>query len=704
MSDELERLENALRASTPNPTEEARMRALSAANAAFESYHQGNRTRARQKGQVSQIVTLWFPSRLRSFAVPLPPPALALVGTACIIIAGVFFYRTLLGPAALSPSLTTVNLANPTDLPASSPAHESTSQLRVEPTAPLVDTPPPGIDMMTKAEVAEVMERIAPPPSLEPVKPADLDMQSSPPDILDTSNRAEVFQGRRLQSRAESLPKELERQARKPPSLAEGVGAGRSSGHRQDRFTRFDPNPVKVAAEHPQSTFSVDVDTASYDIVRTALRNGAMPQKDAVRTEELVNYFEYDYTPPESRDTPFAAHVTLMPAPWNPANWLMQVGIKGYVRNRAAAPRANLVFLVDTSGSMDQPDKLPLLIKSLKLLVGMLAPDDTVAVVTYAGPAGVALAPTRAAERGKIMASLDRLSSGGSTAGAQGIRQAYLLAEQRYIEDGINRVILATGGDFNVGITDPVELESYIARKRENGVFLSVLGFRMGNYSGHLMQRLAEKGNGNATYIDSLPEARKAVVEEATSAPFLVAKDVRVQVEFNPAVVSAYRLIGYESHKLRRDELLDQTVEVSEVGVGHTVTALYEVTMAGWAAEGTAVLRYHRLQEATEGAAAYLKILYKPPGNDTSAEIVRPVTRADAFESVDAAPVDARFASAVAAFGQILRGRQYTGDFSYGDVIALARESRGEDPLDYRTEFVSLVRLAQSVAAMTPPR
>ena len=318
----------------------------------------------------------------------------------------------------------------------------------------------------------------------------------------------------------------------------------------RDQFTAFDPNPVKVVAEEPVSTFSIDVDTASYAFMRASLNRGVLPQPDAVRVEELVNYFAYDYVPPESTETPFAAHVSLMPAPWNDATRLLHIGIKGYEFVPEVRPPANLVFLIDSSGSMDHPNKLPLLVNSLKLLLGALAPEDTVAIVTYAGAAGTVLAPTPVAKQGTIVAALENLWAGGSTAGAEGIRQAYLLAERSFVEGGINRVILATDGDFNVGITDPDALEGYIARKRASGVFLSVLGFGMGNYNDALMQRLAQNGNGNAAYIDTLSEARKVLVDEATSTLFPIAKNVKIQVEFNPALVSEYRLIGYETRML----------------------------------------------------------------------------------------------------------------------------------------------------------
>ncbi len=478
-----------------------------------------------------------------------------------------------------------------------------------------------------------------------------------------------------------------------------------------DRFAGFDANPVKVVAEEPVSTFSIDVDTASYGFLRAKLRQGVLPRKDAVRIEELINYFPYDYPAPDSRDRPFAVHVSLMPTPWNEATRLMHIGVKGYAPDRGAAPRANLVFLIDVSGSMDEPDKLPLLIASFKLLLDRLAPEDRVAIVTYAGAVGVALEPTRAAEKTRILAALERLEAGGSTAGGEGIRQAYLLAERHFVEGGVNRVILATDGDFNVGIVDPAALEDYVARKRAGGVYLSVLGFGMGNYDDALMQRLAQNGNGNAAYIDGLPEARKVLVEEAASTLFPIAEDVKIQVEFNPAAVSEYRLIGYETRLLAREDFGNDKVDAGEIGAGHAVTAIYEVTPAGSGAERVAPLRYRR---AGAGAAdvdaagadadeiAFLKIRYKSPGAGTGGLIERPQTAADAFESVGAAPQEARFAAAVAAFGQLLRGGRYTGSYGYDDVIALAQGARGDDPFGYRAEFVALVRLARAAAAMEP--
>ncbi len=478
-----------------------------------------------------------------------------------------------------------------------------------------------------------------------------------------------------------------------------------SSAHR-DRFSSFDTNPVKRVADDPVSTFSIDVDTASYGFVRASLNRGVLPPRNAVRTEELINYFPYGYPAPASPDTPFAVHASLLPTPWNDDTRLVHIGIKGYALERTSRPRANLVFLIDSSGSMDEPDKLPLLKTSFKLLLGSLALDDRVAIVTYANAAGTVLEPTRAVERAKIVAALERLDGGGSTAGAEGIRQAYLLAEQHFVEDGINRVILATDGDFNVGIADPEALEGFIARKRESGVYLSVLGFGMGNYNDELMQRLAQSGNGNAAYIDSLSEARKVLVEEAGSTLFPIAKDVKIQVEFNPALVAEYRLIGYETRMLAREDFRNDKVDAGEIGSGHTVTALYEVALVGSGGELNPALRYQTRNAQPDGGPenefATISIRYKMPDAEKSTKIARHVTRADLHEEAGDVPHDIRFAAAVAAFGQLLRGGRYTGDYGYDDVIAAAQPAKGQDPFGYRAEFIGLVRLAQTAAAMEP--
>ena len=474
----------------------------------------------------------------------------------------------------------------------------------------------------------------------------------------------------------------------------------------RDRFADTTPNGVRLVAEKPVSTFSVDVDTASYSFVRGALNRGVLPQKNAVRVEELINYFDYGYAPPQDRDTPFAAQVSVMPTPWNDNSKLLQIGIKGYELPRAEAPPANLVFLVDTSGSMDAPDRLPLLRNALRLLLSSLKPDDTVAIVAYAGSAGTVLEPTRVADRDQILAALDRMQAGGSTAGAEGIRLAYQLAERNLDPGAVNRVILATDGDFNVGITDTEELRGFVERKRAGGVSLSVLGFGQGNYNDELMQALAQNGNGNAAYIDTLNEARKVLVEDAVSTLFTIASDVKLQLEFNPVTISEYRLIGYETRLLDREDFNNDQVDAGDIGAGHTVTALYEFTPVDSPVKQVDDLRYRQSQViANAGNAdeyAFLKIRYKLPESETSRLITIPVTRDDEVTSIAAAPEDSRFAAAVAGFGQLLTGGRYTGSWSHGDVIALAQDARGDDPFGYRSEFINLARLAQSAAALQP--
>ena len=704
MTDELGSLDSALRATSPRPPEPARERAVAAAMEAFDVHHQGITGRARRKGQVPNRGTSW----MRRLAMPISRPSLAIAGVAGFaLLAGLVVHLTSIAP----PFSTDLALA-----PASVGEPEGTADLRGREVV-VADA----MDETSARAEAEARRTLA----AERVRESTAESGSErgfdfyrllpappPPSAADSG-------GDRIRAKSRELARAAPAAA---PSAAEGgesyaliaadgevYPADHYREQGRDRFVEFEPNPVKVVAEEPVSTFSIDVDTASYGFVRASLNGGVLPQQNAVRVEELVNYFPYDYPGPESRETPFRASVSLMPAPWNSAARLMHIGIRGYALDTATAPRANLVFLVDVSGSMDEPNKLPLVVNSLKLLLGTLAPEDTVAIVVYAGSAGTVLPPTRAAERGRILAALEQLDAGGSTAGGEGIRQAYLLAERHFVEGGVNRVILATDGDFNVGITDSDELEGFIARKRESGVFLSVLGFGMGNYNDALMQRLAQHGNGNAAYIDSLNEARKALVDEATSMLFPIAKDVKIQVEFNPAAVSEYRLIGYETRMLAREDFRNDRVDAGEIGTGHTVTAIYEVVTAGSEAERIAPLRYRREEaEGTEiefgDEIAFLKIRYKRPDADTSILITRAVTTADAFESVEAAPREARFAAAVAGFGQILRGGRHTGDYGYDDVVALARGARGDDPFGYRAEFINLVRLAKTAAAMEPLR
>lgn len=470
----------------------------------------------------------------------------------------------------------------------------------------------------------------------------------------------------------------------------------------RDKFTNFVENAFKIARETPVSTFSIDVDTASYSWVRASLNQNVLPQPASIRTEEMVNYFTYDYAPPASTAQPFSMNVAMFPSPWSPGRKLVRIGIKGYSVQRATRPHANLVFLIDTSGSMQEENKLPLVQKSLNMLLDELDERDTVAIVTYAGNAGTALEPTPVSQKEKIRSVINRLGAGGSTAGAEGIRQAYELAKENYDANGVNRVILATDGDFNVGITDQGELKGSIERERTKGVFLSVLGFGMGNYNDALMQTLAQNGNGIAAYIDTVAEARKTLVEEASSTLFPIAKDVKIQVEFNPAAVAEYRLIGYETRALNREDFDNDKVDAGDVGSGQTVTALYEIVLVG-GPRTMGDLRYGKTAASIAGRSneiGFVKIRYKLPKSDTSRLITTPIDRRMEARSFDAAPRDARFATAVAGFAELLRGGKYTGSLSYDDVLRIANASRGPDEFGYRSEFVGLVRAAKSAQTM----
>lgn len=471
----------------------------------------------------------------------------------------------------------------------------------------------------------------------------------------------------------------------------------------RDKFTSTPENAFKIARDEPVSTFSIDVDTASYSFVRASLNNNALPQPAAVRTEELINYFPYDYAAPRSAQQPFSSNVAVFPSPFTAGRKLVRIGIKGYAIERATRPRANLVFLIDTSGSMNAPNKLPLVKKSLGLLLDQLDRNDRVAIVTYAGNAGTALEPTPASQKDKILAVIDQLGAGGSTAGAEGIRQAYALAARNLDPNGVNRVVLATDGDFNVGITDQNELKGYIERERGKGVFLSVLGFGMGNYNDALMQTLAQNGNGAAAYIDTLGEARKTLVDEATSTLFPIATDVKIQVEFNPATVAEYRLIGYETRMLNRDDFDNDKVDAGDVGSGQTVTAIYEIVPVG-GPRTMGDLRYSkptaRVAAAPSSEYGFVKIRYKLPKSDRSQLISTPIDRRVEFARFADAPQDARFATGVAAFAELLRGGKYSGSMTYDDVLHIVGAARGTDDFGYRMELVQMVRAAKTAGSM----
>jgi Ca-activated chloride channel family protein len=469
------------------------------------------------------------------------------------------------------------------------------------------------------------------------------------------------------------------------------------------QFPDAKPNSVKITAEEPVSTFSIDVDTASYGVVRDALNGGALPPADAVRVEEMVNYFDYAYRGPENRKAPFQASVRVYPTPWNKDTKILHIGIKGFDLPKTERPRANLVFLIDTSGSMAEPNKLPLLIRSFHLLVDQLKADDSVAIVAYAGSAGVVLEPTPGSEKAKIMAALDQLEAGGSTAGGEGIRIAYKLAESSFIKGAVNRVLLATDGDFNVGITDPNALEDFVTRERETGVYLTCLGFGNDNYKDATMQKLAQAGNGNAAFIDTLNEARKVFVDQISGTLFTIANDVKIQIEFNPARVAEYRLIGYETRLLNRTDFNNDKVDAGDIGSGTTVTALYEITPVGSRAQMSDPLRYGKPAKGDpNGEYAFLRIRYKLPGEKVSKLIERPVGNADETASFAQVSEDMRFAAAVAGTAQLLRHDPYIKDFDYDRAIEIANNAKGRDEFGYRAEFVQLLRLAKVAESQKP--
>jgi len=458
-------------------------------------------------------------------------------------------------------------------------------------------------------------------------------------------------------------------------------------------------NSVKLVSEEPVSTFSIDVDTAGYsNIRRMIMQEGRLPPSDAVRLEEMINYFSYDYPVPDSLDEPLAIHTELGAAPWNTENQLLMVGLQGFEPDADQRPETNLVFLVDVSGSMNSPDKLGLVQRSLKLLVDQMRAEDRIALVVYAGAAGMVLDSTPGNRKHRIKHAIDSLRAGGSTNGAAGIQLAYQIAERHKIEGGINRVIIASDGDLNVGMTDIDDLKELISRKRENDIALTTLGFGSGNYNYSLMEQIADVGNGNAAYIDSLSEARKVLVEEMQSTLMTIARDVKIQIEFNPAVVKEYRLLGYENRLLNREDFTNDRVDAGEVGAGHTVTALYEVTLTNAGAGLIPDSRYKPQPEIRDddlaNELAYIKVRHKPAEGDTSTETGLPVLRSDGRED-GAMSSSFRFAAAVAGFGQLLRDGKYTGSWTYDDALNLARNARGNDPRGYRNEFVRLVEMAK---------
>ena len=478
---------------------------------------------------------------------------------------------------------------------------------------------------------------------------------------------------------------------------------GENKSFNTEDYDHIVENKFVTPNQNPLSTFSIDVDEAAYSNIRRFIQNGSLPPAGAVRIEEMINYFDYKYPKPVS-DEPFTLNTEMAECPWNPQHRLIHIGLQGKEIPMQNLPTANIVFLVDVSGSMDEPNKLPLVKASLKMLVDQLRENDRVAIVVYAGNAGLVLPSTTGVSKNKIKEAIDNLEAGGSTAGGEGIKLAYKIAKDNFIKDGNNRIILATDGDFNVGVSSDDELVQLIEKERLSGVFLSVLGYGMGNYKDNKMQQLADKGNGNHSYIDNINEAKKVLVSEFGSTLFTIAKDVKIQIEFNPVKVQAYRLIGYENRILEAEDFNDDKKDAGEFGSGHTVTALYEIIPVGVKSDfvGTVdALKYQQGKNNTpsinnNNEIMTIKFRYKKPDEDVSKLITKtvidePLTLVNTSENF-------RFSAAVASFGMLLRNSSFKQNASYQQVINLAKSSKGADENGYRHEFIKLVEAVNSIA------
>ncbi len=464
-----------------------------------------------------------------------------------------------------------------------------------------------------------------------------------------------------------------------------------------EQYDKLNPNPVKAVAQEPISTFSIDVDTGSYANVRRFLNQGQLPPQNAVRLEELINYFDYQYALPKD-NKPFAVHTEVVDSPWQPHAKLLKIGIKAKDLQLNELPAANLVFLVDVSGSMNSPDKLPLVKKTLHILTERLRPQDKVTLITYAGQERVVLPPTSGADKQTILNAINELESGGSTAGEQGIRRAYAEAQKAFIQGGINRILLATDGDFNVGITDFDMLKNLIEEKRKSGISLTTLGYGTGNYNERLMEQAADAGDGNYSYIDNEQEAKKVLQRQLSSTLATVAQDVKIQVEFNPATVKEYRLVGYENRVLKQEDFNNDKVDAGDIGAGHTVTALYEFIPAGktgWLDES----RY-QTKKTVSGSLkeyAFVKLRYKNPNQKQSILLQQPV--AVSSKPLAKAHPDTQWAVAVASYGQQLRGGEYNGNLSWDSLNALAQNAAKPDPFGERAEFLTLLQQARQLSS-----
>lgn len=695
MTDDLARLAAALKAAAPAPDAAAKDRAL---RLAMENFDRAQESAARPRPMSDRPQGAGFLTGVRQM---LASPMLsrltsrpALAATASVVAIGV---AMTLWPALQRGAVAPGRVTPPTPQAAAPTVAPTTTAKTITPRAEQ-----PATDELAKAiteAIADAATR-----SQRETAPARADVPAPAPADAARPRPAEAMPAASGEAMpavsAEPMLDAAGTIAASPPPLARPEADGFAAPPLPDSeaYANADPNPVRITAEDPVSTFSIDTDTASWPVIRSSLSAGTLPPREAVRIEEMVNYFPYDYPAPEPGAAPFRASVSLSPTPWNPGTQLLRIGLQGAMPAVADRPALNLVFLIDTSGSMDDPKKLPLLKQSFRLMLAGLRPEDRVAIVTYAGSAGLVLEPTGADDRATILAALGRLEAGGSTAGQEGLQQAYAVAESMAGESHVSRVILATDGDFNVGISDPGALKDFVAARRESGTYLSVLGFGRGNLDDAVMQALAQNGNGTAAHIDTLAEAQKVLVDQLTGALFPIADDVKIQVEFNPAAVAEYRLIGYETRALARTDFSNDRVDAGEIGAGHQVTALYEITPVGSPARLSDPLRYAAPAAAPDapdatGEAGFLRLRYKAPGA-TASSLIEVAVPAGAAEP----DADARFAAAIAGMGQLLSDPRHLGDWGWDQAIALAQGARGQDPFGYRAEAVGLMRLAQSLA------
>lgn len=657
---DLEKLQAALRDATPAPDADAKAETLRIAAENFARL-QETAPAARPISEAPSQGSFWKRTAAMFKLSNLRP---VLYATSCLVVAGAVF-------VAYEPLKQDLTQAQDASLTV-----EEAEQPLFEPTIALED------------EEGVVAHRLRPKTMTETATPRAASKAAST-DSLDQHNT--TTQAKPSPKKPAARQSALTSQSEIVSGIAPQSDIARPSEPNNDQFAGASENTVKVTSETPVSTFSIDVDTASYAYVRSTLLNGGQLNPDAIRIEEMINYFPYDYAAPAANsDVPFSTDISVSQTPWNPDTQLVRIAIQGKKPVIEDRPPLNLVFLIDTSGSMRDTNKLPLLKQSFALMLTELRPTDQVAIVTYAGSAGTVLEPTNASETAKILNALNALNAGGSTAGGAGLRAAYALADQMKEDGDISRVLLATDGDFNVGLNNPNDMKTAIEKNRNSGTYLSVLGFGRGNYRDDMTQTLAQNGNGIAAYIDTLAEAQKTLVDNLSGALFPIANDVKIQVEFNPATIVEYRLIGYETRALNREDFNNDAVDAGDIGAGHQVTALYEITPIGSPAILNDPLRY-AMQGAPKADAelGFFKLRYKTPGAADSQLITTSIKRPETRTAPD-------FAAAIAGFGQLLKGSKYLNDWSYDDAITLAKTTKGPDPYGYRAEAVRLMQLVKA--------